>query len=274
MKPYEFSVIRYQHAGSSGELFNVGIVLWSVEDRRLIPMINERYGRLSKAYPGFDGVGFRQMIRTLVGQIDRRAEQIADTQRPLQSLSDLLQECIPVDAGCLQRSDPMGGIHPQPEERAKQLYSQFVLRFEAPTANARRDEQEIWSSIESKLASRGLLSRMQRKVRLSVADYEYDFRCGWQNGQLQVLEPISFDYIENREVLEQANKWGGRLLTLSRGAPFQFTAVVAAPQRGASADAFARAVRILRSAPSVRQVVNENDLDAYLPEIEGDIERH
>jgi len=280
MKPYEFAIVRYQHDASIGERMNIGVLVWSPEDSALHFRVNERYGRLSRTYPGFDGTGYRQMVRQLATRLAHVAESLAAGQADLfapggaHGLQAVLDRVLPEDASCLQRSEVMGGIYRDPRERCDQLFHELVARHEANVTGERREESQVWASMKEKLRARGLLDRMQRHVEVRAADYGYRFHAGWQNGELQVVEPISLDCIEDKDVVERANLWGGRLLSLSRGPAFRFTAVVARPQRGASTDAFNHAMGILRQAPRVRQVLDENEFDDFLPELEREIAAH
>jgi hypothetical protein len=88
------------------------------------------------------------------------------------------------------------------------------------------------------------------------------------------MEPVSFDYLNAGELVDKAPTWSGRLFNLAKGAPFQFTGVVAPPDRGDLMDAYGRAIQILGGAPNVRRLVRFDEVDAFLPEIERDLAQH
>lgn len=136
MKSYQFTLLRYNHNWSAGELVNIGIVMWIPADRRLLHMVNQRYGRLSSFYPGFDGAGYRQMVRRLVQRLTEVSTELVDPQlllgeSPSVDLLTILQRTLPEDASCLQWGHIMGGIAKDPVDRLEQLRREFVERHES-----------------------------------------------------------------------------------------------------------------------------------------------
>jgi hypothetical protein len=111
-------------------------------------------------------------------------------------------------------------------------------------------------------------------VKIETPNYAYRFRAGWENGVAQVMEPISFDFLERSHLVDTATTWTGRLATLSRSNEFQFTAVVAPPPVEDLQDAFKQALGIVAECPQVMRLVNEAEMDAFLAEVEQDVRLH
>lgn len=274
MIPFQFALLRYRHNASAGELVNVGVVMWIPNRRRLLFRVNDRYGRLASFFPGFDGVGYRAMVRQLRGRWEQAATELtggATTNPEPESIDDLLPSLMREDASSFQWSPSMGGAVPSPERRLEQLFAEFVERHEARGPRERRDEHDVWAVVEQRLQARGLAERVSFGVELGSDPYLYKFRLGWQNGKTQVLEPISLDILSPTEMVEKANMWRGRLHTLGPARAFAFTGIVAPPQRADLGVAFERATAILRGAPSVRYIVTEEKLDDVLADIERDL---
>ena len=104
-----------------------------------------------------------------------------------------------------------------------------------------------------------------------AANYDYSFKMGWNNGMLQVLEPISLDLRRPSEIVDRANTWSGRLFTLSKNNTFGFTAVLAPPKRHSEMKAFSQGFAILKDARSIRRVITEDEVNDYMSEIEEDL---
>jgi hypothetical protein len=108
-------------------------------------------------------------------------------------------------------------------------------------------------------------------VEISGPNLSYRFKIGWTNGVTQVLEPVSLDHLSEPDLIGKALTWSGRLYNLAEGADFQWTGVVALPQRTDLAEAGQRAVAMLRAARNVRAVIPEDEIDSFLPVVERDL---
>ena len=266
MKPYHFSLLRYMHSATAGELVNIGVVMWIPIDRKILTWINEKYARLSGFYSTeFDGSEYRRMVRDLRARFERvAAPQTAEAQNFAQVVDMLLAP----NSSCFQWSAPMGGMSADPEARFSALVDEFVERYNRGV-RPRRDEAEIWADVQSKLKEREVLGRVQTNVEVHGAHLSYNFRLGWLNGAKHFLEPISFDYLSAKDVIEKANAWTGRLYDF-RDSGIRFHGVLAKPTRDDFLEVFEQARRTLASAPTVEELVLESDVDRLLARIDGE----
>lgn len=191
-----------------------------------------------------------------------------------EGLAAALAEIVAEESTAFVWSDLMGGVAEQPESRLEQLFVEFVTRYDAAAPRNRRDEVEILNHVETVLRRRGLLNQMEYGVEVQSSRYSYRFKTAWMNGQRQVMEPISLDYLNGTEVIEKANTWSGRLFNLQDAGRFQMTAVVAKPARRDLEGAYQQALAILRDAPKVRAIIPEDEIEAFIPEIERDLQHH
>lgn len=273
MIAYTFTLLRYVHDVGAGEFANVGVVAWS--DRAGLHFrVSDRYGRLSKFFADFDGLSYRRVIKHVEDRLRARQSDLAQGDLLGEQPSDLMAlvySIVPPDDSALQWSPLMGGITDDLARRVDELFDELVLRHEAKLGRERRDEQSMRRSIDKALAEAGLLNRVRRDVEVAGEDYEYSFYAGWSNGTLQVLEPISLDFINPADMVEKANMWSGRLYNLARTTDFQCTAVIARPTEDASLRRLDRALAILRHARSVRAVVPEDEIHSVVEEIQRDL---
>lgn len=273
MRPYTFAVLRYVHDVSSQEFVNVGLAMWDHTRKVLRFRVNERYGRVARFFPDFDGNTYRQLARHLSSHVEQRIERLAQPdlfETTPESLEKVLAALLPEDSSCFQWSAPMSGIADDPQARFEALLQEFVFRLEGAPARERRDELAIWQHLADEVQRRDLWPRIRRAVRIATDQYDYSFRIGWQNGQLNVAEPISFDLTRPQDILEKANTWAGRLFTLSRGNDFKFTAIVAPPRDRSSLESFEKCYRILKNAPTVHRIVPEEDLGDFVAEVQAE----
>lgn len=265
MKPYQFSLIRYVHEPSGQEFANIGVLLWTPRDKKLHFELTDRYTRLSAFFTRFDGVAYRQLIRLLRVRLQEYSKAAEG------EFSDIIGRLFPNDASSFRTSEIMAGIAADPEQRLRDLFEELVQHNDPHAGRVRNDEVEIWGKVERSLARHHLENRLHPRL-IATPHYEWKFKASWQNGTTQLLEPISFDYLSSREVIEKANTWKGRLMTLSSESDFRLSAVVEGPSSANLRPAYEDALAILRGAPRIRTIVrDEREMDAFLTEVEKEL---
>jgi Protein of unknown function (DUF3037) len=274
MTAYQFAIVRYQHSTSAGELVNVGIVMWLPNEGKIWYRLNERYGRLSQFFSQFDGSRYREMLR----RIDRHFAAVSASERQLTlfserfgHLTDFLSRLLRRDDSCFQWSDVMAGMSDEPLARLEELFAEFVTKHEDALGRTSHDDEHIRRVLDETLRRTGLATKVRKNVTIQGPLYSYDFMAGWRNGTAQVIEPISFDLVHRRSIMDKANTWSGRLHSLQNGRKFQLTGVFAEPADPQLRDAFSRALKILDSAPSVRTLIPETEIERAAHLIESDI---
>lgn len=280
MTRYQYSIIKYVHNAASGECVNVGLAMLAPDERVFLVQFNQRYSRISKFFQGsFDGQHYRSMVRHLDSELKRLAVDLQAektcfeaVRTTLNDLETILRVVLPEDSTTFQWGPPYGGIVDKITDRFSALYNEFIVRHENQGVREYREEYQIWSDFEKRLKARELLQTVQAR-KIETEHYSYDFKGSFTNGQLNVLEPISFDLIDPTSIIEKANTWVGRLSTLERGQEFVFNGILAAPNVKSRLQDFDRAVKMLRSYHSVKHLIVEGEdgaeAEALLNEIQA-----
>lgn len=274
MTPYDFALLRYVQDPVAGECLNVGVVLYDRENRRLLTRFSERYGRLSKAFGDFDGTAYRNLVRHLerrLAALDEEMRQPSLLEVSPDSLEGVFARLFPDQVSCFQPSPVMWGANENLEQRLRELFEEYIARYEAVDDRARRDEGDVWHDVDRRIRQSGLHGKVTYGREVRGDNYSYTFHAGWMNGKPQVLEPISFDMKEGTRIVEKANLWSGRLYSLSRGTDFAFTGIVAVPTDPSLGRAFERAQNILRRTPNVRALLPEAEADKAIRQIQTDV---
>ncbi len=278
MIDYEFAILRYRHNIASGEFVNIGIVMWLPSKAQLLCKIDKHWGRVSEFFQPFDSTGYRRMIQHLQTRFTGTARQIEKTRKSNdnyllnQSIEHCLSKLVGEDESCFQWSKPMYGGVEDPALRFEQLLDEFIFRHEMKTGRDRHDEMRIWTNVETLLSAQGLTEDLTKNVPIRGKNYRFRFKAGWHNGVPQVLEPISFDYEKPQQIVEKANTWVGRLMSLQSDSKFQMTGVVAPPSDSIFDKNYAQALSILKSGPSIRKLITEDQLAAFATEIRTDLQ--
>lgn len=272
MNIYDYVLVRFVPDLTAGEYANIGVVAYNRDTGRVAYRLTEHVRRFSEFFGGIDSVRHRRLVTHLENrllEICRAIEAPSFLEPTPDSIRGVLAQVIPATEGCFQFSDVMSGVVDGLEERADELFDEFVLRFDRPERK-RRDDAVVRREVIERLTKAGLAAKVQHGVKLVAADYEHEFPIAWKNGTQHVLEPISFDLVSPDRIVEKANIWTGRLFTLRQGAPFGFHAVVAPPSEPAVERAFDRALKILGRAPNVQTIAIETNVGALLDRIRQD----
>jgi hypothetical protein len=233
MTPYQFALLRYVHDGTAGEFVNVGVVLFDAESRRLLLEISNRYGRASKFFRPFNGTAYRAMLRQVERTLREAESELREPDMLEPSPHDLaaiLQRILPEEENAFHFSEIMSGISEDVSQRAAELYKEFIQRYEVVEEIGRRDEEEMRRDIDRRIVGTGLEHKIDFGYLIAAAHLSHEFHAGWKNGKIQVFEPISFDLLEARSIVDKASDWTGRLYNLTKGGQdFGFSALVAPP---------------------------------------------
>jgi hypothetical protein len=274
MRRYEFALVRYFHDLAGGEFANIGVVLFDVDQRRVSARLSDRYARLSGFFGEVNGSAHRSIVHNVERSIvatNQHLEQPDLIEGLPESLEQILNLVLPADESGIRASTTMFGVASEPAIRLEELFDEFVGRYERPTERVRREESDVRREITEHIMRQGLVEKVKFDVSINTPNYNYEFDAAWQNGKTQVLEAISFDLVDPRNIVEKGSQWVGRLFNLTQGgADFAFSAVVAPPAEPTLGRAFDRALTLLRAAPSVRSVVPETEVGRVIQTIRDD----
>ena len=150
------------------------------------------------------------------------------------------------------------------EKTLAELFERYVERYAArPQSGGRRDDEDVWRVYRDPLARRQLTGRLAEK-RIAAKDYEYNFGRAWKNDIWHVYEPVSFDLADGNSIVEKANRWVGRAVSLSDSSePFEMHLLLGEPQdEKLRSGAFVRAQNILKRMPGKTELVREAEAEA------------
>ena len=287
MIAYQYSILRYRRSKSAGELVNIGLLMTVPDQGDVFHFVTPRYGRLSKFFGDFEGTGYRRMVDDLRSRLKETLSSDEAVPRQLHlkesyvtrhlsspELQLLKDELISDPESCFQWSEIMSGVHPRPSERFEQLCEEFILQHEpGREKRERRDEKVIQREVKTFLSRVDYRDRLDFGKRLQGRhDVEHEFLVGWKNGKVQVLDALSFDYLDKQGIERKANQWCGLLTNLAAdGHDFQFTGVVAPPPKKELYGAYDNACALVDDMEQTRSLVEEDDLNELDREIARDL---
>lgn len=264
IQPYEYTVLKYVHDPVASECLNIGILVLAHNEGRVFldSRFEQRYGRLSEAFSGFDGESFRRFVSRLQRQVDQISARFQQAQLFVAeppSLEGLLKELIP-DAGMSFRYGDLGaGITDEPSSELNRLFHRFVTsQYEKKQLNNRTDET-VWNTFKSPLKARRVLDRLVEKT-FTADEFEYTFNHAFKNGKWHVLESASFDYVDVEGLKRKATNYLG-IGTALAGNPEmgKLYLLLGKPSREAHLEKYNRAKRLLSDHLQIEHELIEED---------------
>lgn len=275
--PYTYTVLRYVHDVTTGEFINVGLVVASLEQGYLRARFNKSYGRLKCAFPTLNGETFRTRIRALQTSFDELSEQLGDRlrfEKDERNLLGVVRTLLPSDDSALQWAPLGAGLSKDLPQTLDSLYSRFVTKYDAPHASIeRRKDDDVWRKFRRELEKRHLSDFLTRK-EIKAVDDSVAFEHAWKNGSWHCYEPVSFDLTNAAHIKDKALKWLGQLNSIQSAADeFKVYFLVGRPSEPSLAEAYERAIKLLKKAPE-SQVVEEDNLEEFSSHVAAKIEEH
>jgi hypothetical protein len=279
---YQSVLLQFRPVVSSEERINVGVVLYAPDSGRLTSRFTRRYSRLTSLYPDLKGTAFRNMIRHLSSKVKQLtgvkdskqgALLLLVTDDNLDALGQMLRQIITDDSGNFSWSSIRRGICRDLEVRADDLFREFISRYEGRKGRERIDDQAVWEGVRNTPVYQRIAPVLSDNVTISTSDYSYTFTAGWKNGKTQVVEPVSLDYQEPRDMLEEASRWRGRLAELARTNDFGVTIILSEPPESPTAhERYQQAKSILRRSDNLRELFTPSEVSDFVYLVDQDVE--
>jgi len=275
---FYFSLLRYVYDPLTQEFVNIGVVLYSPTHSFLHATFTSRYGRISKMFGRIDGASFRattSFIERRVTNVNERLARGLLFHNPKESLQSILDEVMPPDDTAIRFVFGGVGITDNPTRSLEELFERYVTRYENPSENARRDENDVWKVFQEPLRSKEVFPYFGPKT-ITAPGYEYEFERSWKNGIWHLFEPVSFDLADEQSILEKASRWVGRTMSLSDSSePFKLFLLLGEPSDPRLGTAFQRATNLLtKKIPGQSELVRERDAEQFAEEVEQEFQNH
>lgn len=275
--PYTFSVLRYIHDPVTQEFINVGVAVYSQKAGFLKSMCTPHYARLTHTFARIDGNRFRQLTRYIQNEINAIGEGLSG-ELPFESgrtIEQLLNRVLPQDDSSLQFSNPTGaGLSADLDKTLADIFDRYVERYVVHSEASRRNDEDVWRVFREPLEQRHLTPHLAPK-RIVASNYDYEFGRAWKNHIWHLYEPVSFDMADAGAILDKANRWVGRAISLKDSSEkFRIHMLLGEPQDDCLREAFEKAQNILRKMPGSTEFVKESEADAFADKLEKAIGDH
>ncbi|HEX5398002.1 MAG TPA: DUF3037 domain-containing protein [Verrucomicrobiae bacterium] len=271
---YNAITLRYLHDVVTGEFANIGVVLYSPEQRFLEARFTTSYGRLNAIFLKIDHLHYRALMRYLANRFDEMAADIRDGLHvpAVTALAEIVRQVLPPDDSSLQWSEPIGGFTEDATRTLDELFKRLVERYVTGAEQVSRSDDEIAKPFKARL---GRTVEKLAEKKIETKDYQYDFRFAWKNDIWHLYEPVSFDLVDPGSIREKANKWLGRGVALHDAREkFKIHFLLGEPRQDETKEAFENALHLLSKIPGHKQLVRENEMDEFAGHVAEEIGTH
>lgn len=271
---YSTVTLRYVHDIVTGEFVNIGVVLYSPDQRFLDARFTHSYERLNAVFLKIDHLHFRALVRYLSNRFDDMAAEVRDSLHlaPVTALEGIVHQVLPPDDSSLQWSPTGGGFTDDPAPALEELYKRLVERYIAGAEQVSRSDEDIAKPFKARLGNSA--GRLTEK-RIETKDYQYDFRFAWKNHIWHLYEPVSFDLVDPGSIREKANKWLGRGVALHEARePFKIHFLLGEPRKDDTKAAFDNAIHLLNKIPGHKELVREHELEQFTDHVLSELASH
>jgi hypothetical protein len=274
--PYSFSVLRYVHDPVTQEFANIGVAVYSKDQCYLNARCETHYARITKIFGKIDGDRFRQSCRYIQDRVQSFGQDLYSSL-PFDAnltIEGLLAKVLPPDDSAFQFSAAGVGLSADLDETIKDLFVRLVEKYSVQSEPPNRDDDEVWKVYRAPLERHSVISRLSPK-KIESPNFDYEFQHSWKNEAWHVYEPISFDLIEATSILDKANRWLGRGMSLADSREkFKMYLLLGEPQDHALKSAYTKAQNILHKMPGKPELVKESEAEGLAEELAAQIKSH
>lgn len=267
MQPFEYAVLRYVHDPVANECLNIGIVAFSRGAAGVFfdSRFEQRYGRLSEAFSGFNGENFRLFVSRIQRHVEHECTKLNESalfQPDTASLDERLNRIIP-DRGMSFKFGEIGtGITEDPAAELGHLFNRFVTSQYERSQPDNRNDEAVWNTFRAPLKAHRVLDKLVEKT-FTADEFEFTFPHAFKNGKWHVLESASFDYVRAEQVKQKATNYLGIGSALSRNTEIgKMYLLLGKPTRESHLEQYERAKRLLSEHLQIEHVlIEEQDAD-------------
>lgn len=288
---FSFSLLQYVHSSWLKERINIGVLIVGHSGNHVKLKTRGWEGRVLSAYPTLVRSNFTEDLRQIKRSIDRFSKQ-ALTQESLLCVGTLqekgedpnglacaLGKSVAPDMDSSYRWVQGGtGLCSSYEEQLQSLFSRYVSAYDrVKSTNHPRSDENVWTTFNRKVSERKLDHFLREDPTIDTSLGRVKFHAGYQNGKMHLIQPLSFDLVEEDSIGSKAAKWGGfahSIKTAQGRIAAQPNFVLGKPTRPEFRSAFEKAYGFLSEVSGPDSVYLEEQSDELVDQIEEKMMNH
>lgn len=279
---YEAVAVRYVHDVLTGEFLNIGVVVMCHTQGFLRSRFISQWTRVTDAFCNADKVHLVRVVAALQSEcaswMKHEEKQGTKTMFPDEHIGTFLRRVVPDLDGAIQFSPVAMGLASDLEVATEQMFVRYVTKH-SPTleASESRTDEEIWQRFAAQTGRRKLLEKL-RPHELVGEHFSLTFESSWVNGVVNVVQSISLDMKQPRDISEKSVSWFGKVKALTPKRSHSLVSLLVGLPPSSRYEQFAAAnkgIALLReSLVGEAEIYTEEQGELLLDKIEHDLATH
>lgn len=275
LQPFKYSLLKYCPSQLLGEQVNVGILFFFEAEQKFEFLYPRALGRLKNLFPDADLSNLKHYLETIKHKINQLPEQQGASQDIYQLTRDGL---FVADSNSFFFEAVQSSQYRSIPQIIDNYTSQYFSSYHPPQKESRHSDKYLLRSFSSKIKAQAhrfaqLALRDVSVVNKNGISAKFDY--AWQNGQTNLVKPLSFDLYRKNSIQEKSVKWFGYVSQLEKKAlesGFVFNFLIAKPSNIELLGSFDKAISILQEKQRLVKLIYEDSFDAYIQQAEESIQ--
>ncbi len=276
-KKYHLALLRYCPSYVLGEQVNIGIFYFFPDDNKVDFIFPKILTRLKDFYPDIQ----LKTIREYLQYIKRTTDNIViDTNTIFpENLQQLLEKYFGLpNAVSIFFDNPKSGFYNNIETLKQQHEALYFQSYYAKVNRNPHDESYLKHLFEKQVYSFDFKhDLLEKQYIIQGKRSKIKFEYAWQNGVLNLVQPLSFDLTEVHSIQNKSFTWFGKLNQIKQKIAEQklhIDFIVAKPQNNALMDSYVEAIENLKDiGENIFDIIEENQVKKYAKKIATTIHR-
>jgi len=276
MKKYQYQIIRYVHDHFTGEYVNVGVVLYSKEDRFLSCQTTSKYHRITNMFPEANGRWIIRVLNNYKAKINSVSEELNELFEPSEYLEQITNSICIRDNNAIQLSEVKMALDIKMDVALKDLYTSqvekyFLHKTDAGTLN----DEDVWKKSYKVYFEKYGIHKKLNAYKVNVPKDVIVFDKSWKNEIWHSYEPLSFVLKEKESVKDKVYKWAGRLQGLQQSSePLHLTLLTSIAPKHKELMSFVNEYLKVDAGNLKVDIVTEDKAESLAKEIHRKMELH
>ncbi len=279
MNNYSYSILRFEYSKILEERINLGILLYSPTEGRVEFLFPTSLKRISHLYADFALVDLRKYLSIFNKQAKKLNKILEESTKQINfieeiSLHELISQYFLVeDSNSLSFSDSItvegGGDF---NAFSNFLFKSYFSFYQNDKPQIRKDEEYISNIFSKKFDTISNSNEIKNQLRKDVKLGEEQFEYVWQNGSLNHIKPLSFDYSDSHYIKNKSYYWHTALEFIlqdlkDKSNEFRFDFLITRPSKRELFKEYDKALNILSDLSTSVKLVEEEDIGNYVESI-------
>lgn len=278
MNNYSYSILRFEYSKILEERINLGILLYSAKDGRVEFLFPTSLKRISHLYDDFSLVDLRKYLSIFNQQAKKLNKILEESTKQINfieeiSLPELISQYFLVeDSNSLSFSDSVTVEGGDFNAFSNFLFKSYFSFYQNDKPQVRKDEEYISNLFSKKFNTISNSNKIKTQLRKDVKLGEEEFEYVWQNGSLNHIKPLSFDYSDSHYIKNKSYYWHTALEFIlqdlkDKSNEFRFDFLITKPSKKELFKEYDKALNILSALSTSVKLVEEEEIGNYVESI-------